>query len=68
MKKTAAQRTAEFWDKYQQNIHAIRPIRPTCGKPKKYPEGTTKKTYCLPTHKFEQADRAIKKLLDRYAG
>ncbi len=43
-------------------------MRPTCGKPKKYPEGTTKKTYCLPTHKFEQADRAIKKLLDRYAG
>jgi len=41
---------------------------PSPGKPKKYPEGTTKKTYCLPTHKFEEADRAIKKLLDRYVG
>ena len=66
MKKTTMRGTEEFWDKYQQNIHAIRPIRPTCGKPKKYPEGTTKKTYCLPTHKFEQADKAIRKLLERF--
>jgi len=43
-------------------------VHPTCGKPKKYPEGTTKKTYCLPTHKFKEADAAIKKLLDSFAG
>jgi len=64
MKKTALQEVGEVWEKYQQLIR--KPPHPSPGKPKKYPEGTTKKTYCLPTHKFEEADRAIRKLLEQF--